>query len=269
MIVVILAAGYGTRLLQDLQNAGKEEFEHLVGIPKPLLPIGCLPLISHWMAAFEANSVCETNEQYYQTFQQWARRYKSVRILNDGTQKNEERLGAVACLQLVIDTFKIDDHVLVIGGDTLFLEDFSLRDVISTFQSVQNEDDQANLVLSYQCKDEETVLYGILETGKNQRVTAMKEKPPSDQTKSRGACPCLYLLSKNTLPLLQAFLEEKKDAKLEERDAPGHFISWLVTRKPVYAHPISGRFDVGNLQSYVSCNVYFQERINALANYLY
>ncbi|XP_069082010.1 uncharacterized protein [Pleurodeles waltl] len=292
MKVIILGAGYGTRLLKDLQNGG-DEFKHLVGIPKPLLPIGHLPLISHWMAAFQRSSICDiylvTNHQYYPKFEEWALQYKAVKIVDDGTQKNEERLGAVACLQLAIDTFKISDHVMVVGGDTLFLEDFSLHDVISKFQRVQTEDDQANIVLSYQCKDEvavkpsgpshlqlllllflyqETVMYGILETDKNLRVTAMKEKPSSDQTESRWACPCFYVLSKNTLPLVQEFLQEKKNAQIEEKDAPGHFISWLVPRKPVYVHPISGRFDVGNLQSYVICNTYFQERIHTLANYL-
>ncbi|XP_069082012.1 uncharacterized protein [Pleurodeles waltl] len=233
MKVIILGAGYGTRLLKDLQNGG-DEFKHLVGIPKPLLPIGHLPLISHWMAAFQRSSICDiylvTNHQYYPKFEEWALQYKAVKIVDDGTQKNEVQPERSA--------------------------------IIGVYSSVMRSDSYRR---TFQRK---TVMYGILETDKNLRVTAMKEKPSSDQTESRWACPCFYVLSKNTLPLVQEFLQEKKNAQIEEKDAPGHFISWLVPRKPVYVHPISGRFDVGNLQSYVICNTYFQERIHTLANYL-
>ncbi|MPC65058.1 hypothetical protein E2C01_059182 [Portunus trituberculatus] len=84
MRAVLLAAGYGTsnqpvgnsflllcippyttdsvgpthptdcsRLKRDLQNDTSGQFSHLVGTPKPLLPIGGLPLISHWIKAFD------------------------------------------------------------------------------------------------------------------------------------------------------------------------------------------------------------------------
>ena len=48
MKVVILAAGYGTRLARDL-NAASGQYPHLLGVAKPLLPIAGKPLISHWM----------------------------------------------------------------------------------------------------------------------------------------------------------------------------------------------------------------------------
>ena len=49
MKAIILAGGYGTRLQRDLQNDPDGPYKHLLGVPKPLLPIGQLPLISHWM----------------------------------------------------------------------------------------------------------------------------------------------------------------------------------------------------------------------------
>lgn len=52
MKALILAAGYGTRFIRDL-GAHQEAYPHLVGIPKPLLPIGDLPLVSHWMKMLE------------------------------------------------------------------------------------------------------------------------------------------------------------------------------------------------------------------------
>lgn len=95
---------------------------------------------------------------------------------------HQDRLGAVACLQLAVKHFKIDDHVVVIGGyvlklksidttmqrrvrswqtlfptlnsDTLFKEDFSLREVKEKFSDRQAKNEDSCLVLSYQCKDE-------------------------------------------------------------------------------------------------------------------
>ena len=40
MDVLILAAGYGTRLQRDIQNDITGKYSHLKGLPKALLPIG-------------------------------------------------------------------------------------------------------------------------------------------------------------------------------------------------------------------------------------
>ncbi|XP_056391644.1 uncharacterized protein LOC130284828 isoform X3 [Hyla sarda] len=243
MKAVILAAGYGTRLLKDLQNVNEQRLQDLIGTPKPLLPIGGSPLISYWIEALKS-----------------ALDPKDIFIV--------ERLGAVSCLQLIIEKFRIEDDIIVIGGDTLFYEDFHLQDVLKKYKALYQDNNQANLVLSYICKDEETTKYGILEVDESYRIRAIKEKPLATDTASRQACPCFYMFSNHTLPCVKTFLNEKKDAPIDEKDAPGHFLSWLVTRKPVYFYSISGRFDVGNLQSYLLCDKYFQEKITKL-NYLH
>lgn len=48
------------------------------------------------------------------------------------------------------------------------------------------------------------------------------------------------------------------------------FINGLVlfVRKPIYVHEISGRFDVGNLKSYVECDLYFSEKLQDLDSYM-
>lgn len=51
MKAVILAAGYGTRLQRDVSSDRSGRFAHLVGVPKPLLPVGRSPLISRWVRA--------------------------------------------------------------------------------------------------------------------------------------------------------------------------------------------------------------------------
>uniref|UniRef100_A0A803KAF6 Uncharacterized XB5749127 n=1 Tax=Xenopus tropicalis TaxID=8364 RepID=A0A803KAF6_XENTR len=250
MKVVILAAGYGTRLLRDLQN--QEKFAQLISIPKPLLPIGGLPLISYWVEALKArNDVSDltviTNDLYLKKFKDWAQKYPYITVLTDGTSCNEDRLGAVFCLQLAIEQLKADDHVMVIGGYSVFFC-YHLHSPIIVNSSIKFS-------------------YGILEIDENQRVIALREKPSPKETASRQACPCFYMLSKYTLPLVQEFLDEKKNYPIDEKDAPGHFLSWLIKRRPVYIHPVSGRFDVGNLEAYVKCNNYFLNK-ESMCGYL-
>ncbi|XP_034429110.1 uncharacterized protein zgc:136439 [Hippoglossus hippoglossus] len=273
MKAVILAAGYGTRLQRDVSADRSGRFDHLVGSAKPLLPVGRCALISHWVRALTASGAVDsvyvvTNALYRAAFEEWAAHFTNVQILSDQTRSNDERLGAVACLQLAVKHFKIEDHVIAIGGDTLFKEDFSLSQVKEKFSDFQAKCDDSCLVLSYQCRDEETHKYGILEVDSELCVLRMKEKPLPSETKSRRACPCFYVFSKKSLPLLDTFLEEKEEAPIEEKDAPGNFVSWLIPRKPVYVHQISGRFDVGNLPSYIECDLYFKENLQDAKSYM-
>ncbi|XP_012706521.3 glucose-1-phosphate thymidylyltransferase [Fundulus heteroclitus] len=273
MKAVILAAGYGTRLQRDVSADRSGRFAHLVGVPKPLLPVGRFPLITHWVRALNRSRTVDgiyvvTNALHQAEFLRWAEEFPEVQVLSDQTRTNDERLGAVACLQLAIKHFNIQDHVVVIGGDTLFREDFSLGAVAEKFCGLQASSEDGCLVLSYQCGDRETQKYGILEVDRDLRVLRMKEKPEPSETESRRACPCFYVFSRGTLPLLDSFLQEKKDAPLEEKDAPGNFLSWLIQRKPVYVHEVSGRFDVGNLPAYLECERYFRENLQEETAYM-
>lgn len=54
MKAVILAAGYGTRLQRDVAAETSGRFAHLVGIAKPLLPVGRRALVSHWVHSLTA-----------------------------------------------------------------------------------------------------------------------------------------------------------------------------------------------------------------------
>ncbi|XP_034042784.1 mannose-1-phosphate guanyltransferase [Thalassophryne amazonica] len=273
MKAVILAGGYGTRFQRDVVSDGSGRFSPLVGRPKPLLPVGGSVLISHWVRALAGSGCADcvyvvTNDLYRAAFEEWAAEFSNINIVSDQTRSNDERLGAVACLHLVVKHFQIDDHVTVIGGDTLFREDFSLTKVNQRFSGLQSQCEDSCLVLSYQCQDEETQKYGILEVDKDLRVLCMKEKPLPSETNSRRACPCFYVFSKKSLPLLDTFLEEKKEAPIEEKDAPGNFVSWLIPRTPVYIHEICGRFDVGNLSSYIVCDLYFKEQLENVDSYM-
>ena len=55
MKVLVLGGGFGTRLVRDINNDQNETYKHLLNVPKALLPVGGIPLLSHWMNLFIKN----------------------------------------------------------------------------------------------------------------------------------------------------------------------------------------------------------------------
>jgi NDP-sugar pyrophosphorylase family protein len=241
----------------------------LKGVAKALLPLNGKPLLNHWLALFSNNTSTEfyiiCNESNHQQFLSWsdANNFPTDRIFNDGSVSNETRNGAVVDIHLAVEHFKLNrsdyDGLLVVAGDTLFLRDFDLSDFLKIALDVL----PGTLVTSYTVSDEETKKTGILQlaetsTASYRRVTGFFEKPDPSETTSRVACPCFYHLSSSSLPLLKTFFDEAKarNAKLDEIDATGKFIAWLVHRHPVYAITVSGRLDIGGLASYKQADSY-------------
>ena len=67
----------------------------------------------------------------------------------------------MACLKLAVETFSVNEGLLVIGGDTLFYEDFSLPNLVQEFEALL--DKTASLVLAYDTDDIGASKCGILE----------------------------------------------------------------------------------------------------------
>lgn len=267
-----MGAGYGTRLQRDLLADTSGKYSHLVGLPKALLPLGMQDaLITHWVQLLAKNDVPAssvhviTNATCYDAFVSWARRNNVpvANIASDGTTSNETRLGAVPDILEGVERFGLsNDHVLVIGGDTLFLHDFDLEKFLTTFQNTE----RGCLVTAYQVPDETVHKVGIMEINNEGTMTGFVEKPQPTETSSRFACPCFYLFHQQSLHLLQDFLDEcrSRNAGLQEYDATGKFLSYLWPRFPVQTFAISGRIDVGGLASYVEAVEYFETQLPTL-----
>lgn len=56
------------------------------------------------------------NASNLEQFEKWAEAYPQVKIVSDGKTCNEERLGAVACIDLAVRHFRVEDDLIVIGG---------------------------------------------------------------------------------------------------------------------------------------------------------
>src|SRR5438034_5034308 len=63
--ILILGAGYGTRLQRDLLNDTSKKYSHLLGVPKALLPLGSKDaLITHWLDTLTESNVDITTSLY-------------------------------------------------------------------------------------------------------------------------------------------------------------------------------------------------------------
>src|SRR5208282_883112 len=97
MKALILAAGYGTRLASAFKDT-----------PKPLIPVGERPLIDYVVDKLSDikllnEIVVVSNNKFTAHFQKWAahRQGLPIRIVNDGTNSPEERLGSVGDIRFV------------------------------------------------------------------------------------------------------------------------------------------------------------------------
>src|SRR3990167_3246981 len=122
MKAVILCAGFATRLYPLTLNT-----------PKPLLSVGGKPLLNHIIGMLEDipeidEVVVITNAKFKTSFLDWqktAPSSKRIRVFNDPSMSNDDRLGAIRDLQLAVKEAKLEDDILVLAGDNLF--DYSLR----------------------------------------------------------------------------------------------------------------------------------------------
>jgi len=235
MRAILLAAGYATRLHPLTLDR-----------PKALLPVGNRTILDRLVDALEHAGIDEvrlvTNHRFAPAFEEWriacARKLR-VHISDDGTQTNETRLGAVADLALAVEESGTDRAALVAAADNIFA--FDLGSFVEFFGRIRTdcitahrETDHARLSRT-----------GVAELDGAWRVTAFSEKPL--QPRSTWACPPLYILRRHTLPLVAEYLRDPA----HDRDAPGHFIRWLVERRPVHAFLFEGqRYAIGDVESY-------------------
>jgi len=268
MHVVILAAGYGTRLTQDLQADTSGEWEHIKNCPKPLLPLGNKPLVTRWVLKLreleEIDKICViTNDKFYQQFVAWKdgledeELEKKIVLYNDFSSCNEDRLGAVADLQLAAEVLQPYENILVIAGDTIFREEFDIETFCQKKKEIQTDEKKACLICHTTCSEDEVHKHGIVELDQNMKVVKFLEKPNPKDTVSRFQSPCFYILSKAALRELKTFLEIHKDESIEKKDATGKFLQFIVDIIPVFSSEVPFRFDLGNLPSYVEANNYF------------
>lgn len=233
MKCLILAAGYATRLYPLTEN-----------FPKPLLNVGDKTILD-WLiddidtAGAVDEYVVISNHKYAHHFDDWAKtKQQRITVVDDGTESNETRLGAVKDIQYAIDSLNIDDDMLVIAGDNVL--DFSMTRFID-YAKAKN----TSCVMRYFEPDNSKLLKsGVVTIDENDKILDMTEKPSAPAT--NWCCPPFYYYTKEDAKLVACGIENGCGT-----DAPGSYIAWLCTKTTVHAMEMPGkRYDIGNLASY-------------------
>jgi len=262
---IVIAAGYATRLGELTKN-----------FPKPLLKIGENTILGRMLDDIDRipeidEHIIISNHRFAPIFAQWAkdqgqinsdqgqrskvkgkgettsdlrlqtsdRRWKKpITIVDDGTETNETRLGAVCDLLFAMDKLHIDDDLLVVAADNLLF--FSFQE----FVDFAKEKGTSCIMCHEQPSIEKLQRTGVVELDENNKVLGMEEKP--QVPKSHWAVPPFYIYLKKDLDLVRHSVENGCG-----KDAPGNLAHYMVEHTTMHAWQMSaGRFDIGSLDTY-------------------
>ncbi len=231
MKCIILAAGYATRLYPLTEN-----------YPKPLLKVGDKCILD-WLiddiAEYIDEFVVISNHKYAEHFKHWAeQKPQRITVVDDGTENNAERLGAVRDIQLAVERLGIQDDCLVMAGDNVL--DFSLAHFIRFAETAEGP-----CVMCHP-ENRRSALQktAVVTVDDKNRITSFEEKPP--EPKGNLAVPPFYFYRASDLHRIPEALAAGCGF-----DAPGSFAAWLSARTHMYAYAMPGkRFDIGDIQSY-------------------
>ena len=240
MKCLILAAGYATRLYPLTEN-----------FPKPLLKVGDKTILDWLVDDLDSAGVIDgyaviSNHKYASHFERWAEgKPQRISVVDDGTESNETRLGAVRDIQFAIDQLGLDDDLLVIAGDNVL--DFSL----TKFLDYAREKGSSCVMRYFEPREEKLRKSGVAQVDGDDRVLSLEEKPAAP--KSNWCTPPFYFFTRQDARLVARGIQEGCGV-----DAPGSFIAWLCAQSVVHSMEMPGsRYDIGSLQSYEDvCRTY-------------
>ena len=246
MKAIILAAGYATRL-----------YPLTLDMPKPLLEVGKKKMVEHIIHKLEEMDAVDeihivTNDKFYPHFVEWREGFpctRNVIIHNDGTKTNEDRLGAVGDIHFAIQNAKIDDEVIIVGGDNLF--DFSLLGMHSLFEAKKGP------VVAARDLGDPVLLakkFGTIEIDDTNKITSFEEKP--EKPKSSLCSTCVYMYRKEDIEELKKVMQ-----KGDVPDNPGDFVKHLMTVRDVFCYPFEEHwYDIGGHEQLEEAREIFSKR---------
>lgn len=241
MKALILAAGYGTRLYPLTRK-----------YPKALLPVAGRPILDYIVEKLAkikhiSAIVIVTNGKFFSDFALWAGGLRSknpslnLKILNDGTKTENDRLGALGDIDFAISRENIKEDILIVGGDNLFEQG------LTGFVKFASALRPRVAIGVYDIRKRGLARkYGVVTLdAKDGRIIDFAEKPAHPATTLIATC--LYYITKEKLGYFREYLRDSRN----ERDASGNFISWLSGKDKVYGFVFRQRwYDIGDPQAY-------------------
>ena len=245
MKVIVLAAGYATRLYPLTENC-----------PKPLLTVAGIPMLDHVLRTIKPITgideiIVVTNHKFAPHFNKWAENFnlpgKKILILDDLTTDDSNKKGAVGDIHYVLTQLNIDDDILVLAGDNLFEKDLKefgdfckkIKAPVVGIYDVGSID----LVKKYSC---------VTMTPDEGKITSFEEKPQNPQ--NTNSAIALYYYPADVLSLIKKYIHDGNNP-----DQPGRLVQWMYTRIPFYTWKISGLwYDIGSKEALAEANEIFK-----------
>jgi len=235
MQALILAAGYATRL-----------YPLTLDRPKPLLPVAGKPIIEYTVDRLAdvpglKRLLVVTNQKFAKHFEAWAAAYVaeqkppfSIKVINDGSTTEHDRLGAIGDIRFVLEKEKVQDDLIIAAGDSLF--DSPLTDF-----AAEGRKRQAPVMAVYDVGDLEAVKrYSSISLKEDGSIAVFEEKPAAPKSTLAGIA--LYYYPKASLESIERYIREKNNP-----DQPGRLIQWMYPQTPVYTWRVPGRwYDIGS-----------------------
>lgn len=232
---VILAAGFGTRL----GKFGEETPKGLIETSSDQTIIGetltqIRPLVKKIFFL--------VNGRFEEKYDNWLNKSgwnSEVEFLSNGIQSPEKRNGAIADLQLAIDTFGLGSgNIFVCPSDTHF--EFPLKGFIDF---CKKKPEVFATILQKKSSIEEIKNRLGCAVIENDKIVNFLEKP--ENPPSLNAVVPFYYYPKSYITYIKRFLEEGGNP-----DAPSNIIPWMLANKiEARAYVASGKaLDVGTLE---------------------
>ena len=180
-----------------------------------------------------------SNHRFAEQFRIWAAgKPERISILDDGTESNETRLGAVRDLQMAAERMDPREDALVLAGDNVL--EFSLAPFIRF-----GRESGCGCVMCYEEPElERQRRTAIIQTAADGTILDYEEKPR--EPKTNLAVPPFYYYRAQDLRRIDEAL-----AAGCGYDAPGSFAVWLSGMTDMHAWMMpGGRYDIGDMRSY-------------------
>lgn len=232
---VVIAAGYATRLGELTKN-----------FPKPLLKIGNSAILGRMLDDIDRISEIDehiiiTNHKFAPIFDEWVngQHYRCpIAIMDDGTETNDTRLGAVCDLLFAMEKLDIDEDMLVVAADNIL--EFNFKE----FVDFAYKKGTSCIMCHEQPSIEKLQRTGVIVVDEQWKVIEMAEKP--EVPKTHWAVPQFYIYLKKDLDLVRHSVENGCG-----KDAPGNLAHYMVEHTTMHAWKMSaGRFDIESLDTY-------------------
>jgi D-glycero-alpha-D-manno-heptose 1-phosphate guanylyltransferase len=229
MEAIVLAGGLGTRLRSVVQN-----------VPKPMADINGKPFLEYLLEYLYKNQIkkiiLSVGYKWQIIKDYFGKSYKDMEIIYS---IEDEPLGTGGAVKKAL-SFVENDEFFLLNGDTFFniklnhLDEFMKKNnshIVISLKQMKNFD-----------------RYGVIETDKNGKVTAFKEKEYKKEGNINGG---IYLIKKN---IFDNFILPKKFSF-------ENFLTENVNNLQIFAKSFDSYFiDIGIPEDYEKAKRYFSEK---------